>query len=129
MTLDDIEGRLRHLRDPRMHFASNCGSGGCPRLDATAFAGEEIDKTLDRKTRAFVNDPKNVQVDEAKSEVMLSKIFEWYEEDFVESLPPGSTILDYVLRYSEPPLSARLAKAKSFTVRYSEYDWSVNKKK
>jgi len=118
LSLDEIEKRLRSLDDPRMHFAINCGSKGCPPLDATAFAGQDIDAALDRKARAFVNDAKNVRVDETARRVELSKIFEWYEEDFSATLPQGATILDYIAAYAEQPLREKLARAKGFEVRY-----------
>jgi len=61
----------------------------------------------------------------------LSKIFDWYEDDFLKALRrPGATILDYLLLYAEAPLAERLrtAKAAKYDIAYLEYDWTLNGK-
>jgi hypothetical protein len=117
-------------RDPRVHFALNCASGGCPRLPRTAFNGPELDAQLDREARRFVAEPRNVRVDHAERAVYLSSIFTWYESDFIDWPPlggrPGVTLLDYVLLYSAPEQAAELRRASGYDVRFVPYDWSLN---
>ena len=49
LSLDDIEHRiLRPIwRDPRIHYAVNCASVGCPNLQAEPFAAADLDRALD----------------------------------------------------------------------------------
>ena len=49
LSLDDIEHKiLRGLfRDPRIHYAVNCASVGCPNLGKHAFQGIELSAQLD----------------------------------------------------------------------------------
>ncbi len=48
VTLDHIEhGILRpHYKDPRVHFAINCASKGCPPLRAEPYRGDLLDQQL-----------------------------------------------------------------------------------
>ena len=64
LSLDDIEHRiLRPIwRDPRIHYAVNCASVGCPSLMTSAFAAENADTLLDRAAREYINHPRGVRV-------------------------------------------------------------------
>ncbi len=130
LSLDDVEDRVRALDDPRMHFAMNCGSGGCPALDATAFAGEDLDRTLERKAHDFVNDPAHVKVDPVAKKVVLSRIFDWFGDDFVHAKPGAKSVLDYIAGYADPPLAKQLVEAQAvgYELEFADYDWSVNNK-
>lgn len=117
-------------RDPRVHFALNCASGGCPHLPRTAFTGAELDAQLDAATRRFVAEPRNLRVDHAERAVYLSSIFKWYESDFIDWPPlggrPGVTLLDYILLYSTPTQAAELRRATTYDLRFVPYDWKLN---
>jgi len=132
ISLYDLENRhIRNEQDPRVHFALNCASGSCPPLPNTTFKSDELEKTLDAAARGFVNSEENVFVSEKRTSVFLSKIFDWYEDDFLKALRrPGATILDYLLLYAEAPLAERLrtAKAAKYDIAYLEYDWTLNGK-
>jgi len=65
----------------RLHFALNCASRSCPPLHNEPFEGRNLERVLESLTNAFLNEnPQALQ--ETESEVRLSKIFKWYEEDF-----------------------------------------------
>ena len=59
LTLDQIEhGILRQqFSDPRVHFALNCASKGCPPLQGEPFVGEHLDAQLNHAAIAFINNP------------------------------------------------------------------------
>jgi hypothetical protein len=129
ISLYELEnGKLRNQNDPRIHFAINCASRSCPPIDREAFFAEGLDGRLEARAHAFVNSEANVYPSPEGRTVHLSMIFEWYEGDFLASLPKGSTILDYVLAYAEPELAGKLrrAKAEGWKVDYLTYDWKVN---
>jgi hypothetical protein len=115
------EGIREAFGDPRVHAALNCASLGCPRLPREAFLGEDLDRRLDEAMREFVNTPTNVALDAESGTVVLSKIFDWFREDFVDAT--GETdLIDYVNRYRAP--GARIPA--DYEVRFSKYDKRLN---
>jgi thiol-disulfide isomerase/thioredoxin len=136
MNLYDIENKIirAQFKDARIHFAINCGSSSCPLLRKDAFDAQKLEGQLESASTQFVNDGKNVIVDDAKKQVVMSKIFEWYSDDFVaftkqRSKLKDAGVVDFALLYAKDPLSAKLkdAKAKSYKVVFFDYDWNVNK--
>ncbi len=69
--------------DPRVHFALNCASVGCPKLPATAFTAAQLQVELDREQTRFLAEARNVSTTETTATV--SQIFEWYAVDFKPS--------------------------------------------
>src|SRR5262252_3413900 len=51
LTLDDIENRLREMKDARIHFAIVCASRSCPPLAPRAYTASDLDQALDRQGR------------------------------------------------------------------------------
>lgn len=120
--------------DPRIHFAINCASGGCPRLPASAFHADRLDGELHRETVRFVNEERNLRVDDDARVVHLSSIFVWYRDDFTNWLQSAQpdlaepTLLDYVLAYVdvERAPSVERARSEGYEIRAIPYDWSLN---
>lgn len=116
----------KEFADPRIHAALNCASVGCPRLPREAFVPERLDAQLDAAMREFVEEERNVATDAGRKTVTLSKIFDWFEKDFLSferaSGNPDPRIVDYVNRHraSKPKLD------RSFRVRYFDYDKRIN---
>ncbi len=125
LTLNDIENKkLRAgFHDPRIHFAINCGSKSCPPLGQRIFTGTNLDKALDNKTSAFVNDPDQVRVDSVNKVIYLSKIFKWYRKDFETS---AGSVLDYLDRYSDQIDLTKSPEMRKWKIKYNHYDWSLN---
>jgi hypothetical protein len=128
-----LENRVirRRFDDPRVHFALNCASRGCPRLRRQPFDPVRLDVQLDRATREFVAEPRNVRIDHAARTVTLSAIFDWYEGDFLDWCrahrrdgPPD--VLRYVAAYAEPARAAELERAAEYARRMEPWDWSLN---
>jgi hypothetical protein len=129
MSLQHLEDEIVRKRfgDARVHAALNCASLGCPKLRRLAFEGATVETDLDRAMRDFVADGRNCRIDPATRTVWLSKIFDWYEEDFVaferrrRTLAP--TVVDFINRYRAsgqriPP---------GFRARYFDYDKTLNR--
>ena len=55
VSLNDIESRiLRPLwDDPRIHYAINCASVGCPNLEKTAYRSQGLESRLDQTARTL----------------------------------------------------------------------------
>ncbi len=103
------------FKDPRVHFALNCASRSCPPLQGKAFDPATLDSDLDRLTKAFINN--NGVVPEAGgSRVRLSKIFDWYADDFGGK---GNQIA-FINRYREHPLPDGTKQ------EFMDYNWNLN---
>jgi hypothetical protein len=123
---------LAKAEDPRVHFVLNCGSGGCPRMRPELPTGDALEAHLQQATVDFVGDPQHVHVDHAAKKVELSKIFEWYERDFLDELrrrgrPTGQGVIAYVAMVAPEPLAQELAQAKGYRIEFRAYDWSLNR--
>ncbi len=129
-SLKSLEDRTirQGFRDPRVHAALNCASLGCPRLGRRAFDPSALDAELDAAMTEFVGEERNVALDDATHTVTLSKIFDWFEGDFLSyEREHGNTaprIADYVNRYR-----GALRKVPSgWAVRFRPYDKSINRR-
>ncbi len=125
INLYDLEKKLLipDFREPRIHFAIVCASQSCPRLRSQAFTADRLNGQLEENARAFVNDPTKNRFDRAARTAYLSKIFEWFEPDF---LTHGGSLLGYVRRYlDDPELVADLA-TQPYKVEFLDYDWHLN---
>ncbi len=113
-SLNDIEHNLirPRFKDARIHFAVNCAAKSCPPILNKAYTAENVQKLLRSQTKKFVNSKFN---DLTNKEIVLSKIFEWYAEDFGD-------IIEYINKY------ANNAVDKNSKIRYVDYDWSLNGK-
>ena len=121
LSLDDIEHViLRGLfKDPRVHYAVNCASVGCPNLGREALTGAALESQLDALARAFVNAPRGVRV--AGGRVTASSIFSWFQVDFGGS---AAGVLAHARRYAGPALKQQLEGIT--TIADYAYDWSLN---
>ncbi len=121
LSLDDIEhGILRPIfKDPRIHYAVNCASIGCPNLRTEAFTGDKLNEQLESAATDYVNSRRGARFDNGGP--VVSSIYDWYQEDF------GGTeegVLAHLRRYAAPPLKQKLAGVT--TVEGYEYDWGLN---
>ncbi len=113
--LYDLENNIirPRFKEPRVHFALNCASGGCPQLPRVPFDAATLPAQLQREAVKFVHEARNVSV--AGDTVTVSNIFTWYQDDF------GGDVLAYVHRVA-PDLTFPVAA--SVVVR--DYDWALN---
>lgn len=108
---------IRPLGEERVHVALNCMARSCPRLPRTPFTAEGLDAQLDAASREFFNDPKHVEVDDARRVVRLSSILDFYPADFLRRAP---TLVAYANLYRMTPIPA------GYKVEFIPYDWTLN---
>ncbi len=108
-----------------MHFALNCASPGCPDLTAAPYEGEKPSKQLDAAARAFHrNTAKGLKLDRAKGRVYVSRIYDWFDDDFEDA---AGSVLDYVARHAPKGDAAHIrANRKRLKVNYLDYDRGLN---
>lgn len=117
-SLNQIENEILRpqFNDARIHFAINCASFSCPKLNNRAFFASSLDKVLDTLTRQFLKDTSRNKI--TATSVEISKIFDWYGVDFNTG---GKTVIDFLNRYG-------MGVKPGTEVKYMEYDWSLNGK-
>lgn len=122
LTLDEIEfGRLFAVyKDPRMHFALNCGATSCPTLYSEAFLPEKVEDQLAFCQTMVMDRDDYVFVDRKERVVKVSKIFEWYQDMFEEA---SGSLRNYINenRFVTVP--------RNYEIVFMEYDWSLNELK
>jgi hypothetical protein len=135
MSLDDIEhGTIRAANDyaePRIHFAVNCASIGCPALRAEAFTGERLAQQLDDSARSFLSDRSRNRFSNGKLE--LSSIFKWYREDFEKGWAGYKSLFQFLGDYSAAlglsEADKQKLNTKAIPVSFLDYNWQLNSKK
>jgi hypothetical protein len=115
VSLDDIEkNMLLAMGDARIHFAVNCASFSCPKLDNKVYRPEDLDSHLNEATKTFINSELNkISPNKAK----LSKLFNWYKNDFETQ---SQSVIDFINQYSNTKLEPNAV------IEYLDYDWSLN---
>ena len=125
-SLEHIEHKiLRPLGDPRVHFALNCASIGCPNLPKEPFYPERLEQQLDHETKRFINDPQKVRLDRAANILYHSELLNWYRQDF---LVVAKSKLSYIKRYLNEEDQAYLKTHDDVTLKKIKYDWDLNKR-
>ncbi|WP_299186366.1 DUF547 domain-containing protein [uncultured Psychrobacter sp.] len=133
-SLDDIEHNLirgsGRYNEPRIHFAVNCASIGCPALLNDAYTGSKLDKQLEQVTSKFLADSSRNRLQGNTLEV--SPIFKWYKEDFETSWRGTKNLEGFLGRYSSSlglnKSQAADLKSGKTKISYTDYDWKLNKK-
>lgn len=112
-SLNNIENDILRpkYKDARIHFAVNCAAQSCPPLLNKAWTEANLNQYFEQQAKKFINNPKFNTITEKKVEV--SKIFEWYAEDF-------GNLIDYLNKYSDTKIKSN-AK-----ISFREYDWKLN---
>jgi len=126
------------FRDPRLHFALNCASLGCPKLPNRAFRAEKLEEQLEHETRRFLNEARNVKVDQEKKTIVVSKIMVWYRSDFTKWEKAKKQAAKASSDKGIEPVAAYInsyrakkdwVPMKGYQVTHTPYDWRLNDQK
>ncbi len=107
------------FKEPRVHFALNCASRSCPPLGTEPFRGDKLDAQFEKLARPFVNSDRGVRVGSDNKSAALSKIFDWYKDDF----KADGGALSFINKRRATPLP------NDNKISYQDYDWSLNEAK
>ncbi len=118
--LQDYESDVIQLfGEPRVHFALNCMVRDCPRLPIQPFKAETLRQQLEHVTQEFFNEAKHMRVDENRCIQYVSKILDFYTEDFVPS-GKAKDLFGYVYGYAKMKVPA------DYRIKFIDYDWTIN---
>jgi hypothetical protein len=138
--LDEIEhGMLRKpgaYDEPRVHFAVNCASVGCPMLREEAYVAERLDAQLEEQARRFLSDRNRNRFDPRSGKLEVSEIFKWFKEDWTSgyrglgAAGPVASREQFFARYADlladAPEHRRLVADGKAPIAHLDYDWSLN---
>jgi len=121
ISLDDIEHQiLRKVHtDPRVHYAVNCASVGCPNLQNQAFDGKNLQAQLNKAARDYVNSNRGAVV--KGNRLAVSKIYVWFKKDFGGN---DEGVLAHLKKHADKDLKSKITKIGS--INSSFYDWTLN---
>ena len=111
---------IRAVGDPRVHFALNCMSVGCPRLPKEPFLAKNLNDTLEAAALEFFGSPTYLRVNDEQKIVYISEILKFFTVDFVG---PGKSpnLIAYVNKYSAKKIP------ETYEVEFIPYNWTVNR--
>ncbi|HUG75926.1 MAG TPA: DUF547 domain-containing protein [Burkholderiales bacterium] len=127
MSLDGIEhATLRKpgaYDEPRVHYAVNCASIGCPMLREEAYVPGRLDAQLEEQARRFLSDRLRNRYDPASGRLEVSEIFKWFREDFE---PRERYFSRYAELLADEPRHQQLIAEGKAPIAHVEYDWKLN---
>lgn len=132
-SLDDIEGTIRVpgvFDEPRIHVALVCASIGCPALRPEAYTAKHLEAQLNDSLQRFLSDRNRNRYKPATGELEVSRIFDWYREDW-EHGPHGFGTLEslfagYADQLASEQASRAAIRARKASVAFLPYDWRLN---
>ncbi len=140
-TLDMIEHEtLRKpgaYNEPRVHFAANCASVGCPMLREEPYVAERLDAQLEEQTRRFLSDRSRNRYNATDSTLEVSEIFKWFSEDWTSGYrgfdnkgPAMQSREQFFAKYAallaDQPAQQQMITERKAGIRHLDYDWALN---
>ncbi len=125
VSLGEIEHEiLRKMGEPRIHGAIVCASVSCPPLARTPFHPDNLDADLSAAMRTWLtNREKGISIDRQNRVVRLSKIFDWFGDDFESR----GGVLEAITPFLDPADAQWIhAEGRNASIKYFPYDWSLN---
>ncbi|GGW77833.1 DUF547 domain-containing protein [Alteromonas halophila] len=129
-TLDDIEHEMirEHYHEPRIHFAVNCASIGCPALRREAYTGDALEQQLSDQTRQFLRDRSRNRIE--GNTLRVSKIFNWYGDDFTTGWRGIDSLSAFLARYRDAlgltDAQTQALRSGELDIGFLPYDWALN---
>jgi hypothetical protein len=123
--------------EPRVHFAVNCASIGCPMLREEAYVAERLDAQLEEQAVRFLSDRSRNRYNAETGRLEVSKIFDWFKEDWTSGyrglagkIPAIGSREQYFARYAsllaDRPEYRKLIEDQKAPLQFLEYDWRLN---
>lgn len=111
------------FNEPRIHFAIVCASASCPNLISEAYVANKLEQQMENNARKFINNDFKNQFDTEKKVIRISKIFDWFTEDFKKH---SGSVQKFLANYVEDAALAKLLAEDAFRIKHLKYDWSLN---
>ena len=125
LTLNEIENEILRpkFKDARVHAALNCASRGCPPLFDQAFVADRLERQLDQRVARWLSSPASIRYDREAKRLRVSRIFEWYRDDFVRD---ADSVKAWIAGHAPEAERAWIAGAGDLKIEYLDYSWKLN---
>ena len=131
-SLDNIEHDLIRgsgkYNDPRIHFAVNCASIGCPALREEAYTAKKLEAQLHQQTVRFLSDTSRNKLQ--GNTLKLSSIFKWYKGDFTKGFEGANSLSQFLLLYVDAlnlgPAQQQKLTSGDMKIDFLDYNWDLN---
>ncbi len=122
VSLDQLEKEVLnpYAKDPRTHFVLVCAAVGCPILESKPFYGDNVDRRMDVATRRYLASPTGAQA--KPDQLTISKIFDWYAQDF----GGREGAVRFILRHLSP--QSKRTTGTDPQVGFLDYNWTLNQR-
>ena len=72
-----------------------------------------------------------MRIDHANKQIVLSDIFKWFKNDFINDLrnrglPSERGLIAYIASIAPEPLRLEIERSAEYNIVFHEYDWSIN---
>ena len=140
-SLDDIEHQIlrKEFNEPRIHMALVCAAISCPNLRREPFTGNKLNQQLTEQSFKFSSTLTKFKIDINQKTVYLSKIFDWFGDDFIKSFTPKSDFgshskkikasLNFMAAHLTNDADLDFLKKGDYQVKYLHYNWGLNEQK
>jgi hypothetical protein len=123
--------------EPRVHYAVNCASIGCPMLREEAYVAARLSAQLEEQARRFLSDRSRNRYDPASGRLEVSRIFDWYREDWAagyrgfdgKSAPSRSReqyFAGHAALLADRPEHRKAIEGLKAPLAFLDYDWRLN---
>jgi uncharacterized membrane protein YdjX (TVP38/TMEM64 family) len=110
------------FREPRVHFALVCAAVGCPPLRCEAYAAGRLEEQLADQARYVHAHDRWFRLAADGKDVWLTSLYRWYRGDFEQV---AGSVVGFAAWYA-PGLKSILDTGRTPTIRWLDYDWSLN---
>jgi len=132
--LDNLEQDMIRVpgvfNEPRIHFALNCASIGCPMLRNEAYVEARLEEQLEDAMQRFLSDRDRNYFDATEGTLWVSKIFDWYKEDFTDNFPASSGLKGFFANYADRLAQSAEAHGRlregDYRIDFLDYNWRLN---
>jgi hypothetical protein len=134
LSLDNLEHdtiRVPGVYDePRIHFAVNCASVGCPMLREEAYVADRLEPQLEQQAVRFLSDRSRNRFNPGSGSLEVSRIFDWYGKDFSGGAQGLTSREQFFAKYAamlaDDPAHRKLITQGTFVIHFLDYDWRLN---
>jgi hypothetical protein len=128
LTLNEVENKILRPRfkDARIHAAVNCASRSCPPLLEEAFVADRLDTQLDTQVERWLADSERNLFDRKGNRLLVSKIFDWFKDDFVRD---AGSVQAWIAARAPEEEREWLESAMDLKIEYLDYSWRLNERK
>ena len=123
--------------EPRVHYAVNCASIGCPMLREEAYVAGRLAAQLEEQARRFLSDRSRNRYDPTGGKLEVSRIFAWFQEDWASNYrgfdgrsAPSRSREQYFAAYAgllaDRPEHRKAIEAQKVPLDFLDYDWRLN---